>query len=70
MKFIIDIPDYCYEQIQEHPKGVWISKDMIKPLQAEFEEIKDEIINAYDFFPVPFGSHKAIQVIDNHIKKL
>jgi hypothetical protein len=40
--------------------------------EATPEELKsvDEIINAYNFFPIPCGSGKAIQVIDNHIREL
>ena len=78
MKLIIDIPEQFYEQIQKYPKGLWISRDMIKPLQEELEEIKKKIENYDEYYlmeddyfdGVRFGLRLGYQEVEKAIKEL
>lgn len=79
MKYVIDIPQSYYEQIQEYPQQIWIGRDIIKPLQTELEDIKAEIQKRICQFYTGKNENKmimnyafedAIKIIDNHIKEL
>lgn len=79
MKYVIDIPQSYYEQIQEYPQQIWIGRDIIKPLQTELEEIKKSIernLEQYRLtdlysphFDLMVKTSDVMNIIDNHIKE-